>query len=300
MKRVVFALAALLAGADLSASRAADTSAQAAKAVAEDSAAKKEGASQSAAKPGPVTADKAGIQWVRIPGGGFMMGTGDLSETKPVHQVTVKSFQLAKTLVTFGQYNKCVEAGACAPAHVSDGTCFIYDGSIWKQGNLPASFQGVDQPAVCIDWEQAKAFSAWIGGRLPSEAEWEYAARSAGKDWKYPWGNEEATCERAVIDNEGGMDCGREATWPVCSKPKGNSKQGLCDMAGNAWEWVQDWYHGSYDGAPADGSAWEDTGSSRVGRGGSWYSVVGLARSADRYGGDPGMRGCRLGFRPAR
>ena len=245
-------------------------------------------------------AGKAGIEWVRIPSGSFTMGTDDWADTKPVHQVTVKSFQLAKTLVTFKQYKACVAAGACTAAHVADGTCWFYKGSQLPQGRLPDSFQGDDQPVVCVDWEQAKAFSAWAGGRLPTEAELEYAARSAGKDWMYPWGKEDATCERAVM-NDGGYGCGKNATWPVCSKIKGNTEQGLCDMAGNAWEWTQDWYHDSYNGAPNDGSAWESpTGSYRVNRGGSWLFDGGLVRSAIRGGYEPGDRVGDLSLRPAR
>ena len=247
------------------------------------------------------TADKAGIQWVRIPGGTFSMGTDEWSYTKPVHSVTVKSFQMAKTLVTNKQYGACVSAGACTAAHVSDGTCWVYDVSRWAHGgSLPSSFLGDDQPVVCVDWEQAKAFAAWAGGRLPSESEWEYAARSGGKDRKYPWGDEEATCETAVI-SQGGNGCGRSSTWPVCSKPKGNTEQGLCDMAGNAWEWVEDCYHGSYSGAPADGSAWESpTGSYRVTRGGSWNYGASFARAAYRYFDVPARRFANFGLRVAR
>jgi formylglycine-generating enzyme required for sulfatase activity len=222
------------------------------------------------------------------------------SWTKPIHRVTVHSFQMAKTLVTFGQYKKCVGEGACTAAHITDGSCSVWTGSKWEQGTLPASFQGDDQPVVCVDWEQAQAFAKWAGGRLPSDAEWEFAARSGGNAQKYPWGDEKATCERAVID-AGGKGCGRNATWPVCSKPAGNTKQGLCDMAGNVWEWVQDWHHDSYNGAPTDGSAWESPASSdRVLRGGSWYFIGGYARSADRGSSGPGNHNRGIGFRPAR
>jgi formylglycine-generating enzyme required for sulfatase activity len=228
----------------------------------------------------------AGIRWVRIPGGSFMMGSesGDPNE-KPVHGVTVKSFEMAKTEVTNKQYRACVEAGACT-----------------APGSGCESYSSADeQPVVCVDWKQAAAFSAWVGGRLPSEAEWEYAARSAGENWEYPWGNEEATCGRAVMfqDAEG---CGRNAAWPVCSKTAGDTRQGLCDMAGNVWEWTQDGYHDSYDGAPENGGAWEiPAGSNRVVvRGGSWLFDAAFLRAAHRGKGFPGMRYGSLGFRPAR
>jgi formylglycine-generating enzyme required for sulfatase activity len=233
---------------------------------------------------------------VTIPAGKFTMGSKDYSDLKPRHEVKIKSFQLAKTLVTNRQYKACEAAGACTAAHVSDGTCYIWNGDDIAEspGNLPDSFQGDDQPVVCVDWDQAKKFSEWAGGRLPTEAEWEYAAKSGGKDWEYPWGNEEATCERAVISG-----CGN-ATAPVCSKPAGNTQQGLCDMAGNAEQWVEDWYHDSYHRAPTDGSAWEDAGDARVFRGGSWNSVAVSAGSARRGSNAQGARFHFLGFRPAR
>jgi len=98
-----------------------------------------------------------------------------------------------------------------------------------------------------------------------------------------------------------GDGCGRGSTWPVCSKPNGNTTQGLCDMAGNVWEWVQDWWHNSYDGAPTDGSAWETpTGSFRVDRGGSWFFLARDVRAANRNNGSPGSRNVYVGFRLAR
>jgi len=208
---------------------------------------------------------------------------------------------MTKTAVTFRQYRACVSAGGCTPAHVDDGTCWVWTGSGGEQDTLPSSFQGDSQPVVCVDWDQAQAFATWAGGRLPSEAEWEYAARSGGQDWKYPWGDEGATCARAVMAD--GMDagCGRDSTWPVCSKPNGNTTDGLCDMAGNVWEWVQDGHHHNYDGAPTDGSAWEPpTASARVSRGGSWAYYAGDLRAAKRDFFGSNMRTSGLGFRLAR
>jgi formylglycine-generating enzyme required for sulfatase activity len=224
---------------------------------------------------------KAGIEWVRIPGGAFRMGSGKWSgnfDEKPPHDVTIKPFQMAKTLVTNKQYRACVADGACTPAK-----------------DFGAAFDGEEQPVVGVDWNQAKAFAAWAGGRLPSESEWEYAARSAGQEWEYPWGSEDATCDRAVI-----AGCGYVATAPVCSKPAGNTEQGLCDMTGDALEWVEESYHDSYKDAPRDGSAREDAGSPRVNRGGAWYDVPGNTRSATR-GHDPlTRRASSLSFRPVR
>ena len=209
-----------------------------------------------------------------------MMGADDRGPSaQPRHKVTVRSFEMAQTLVTNKQYRACVDAGVCAKAD-SEG--------YW--------FAGDYQPVVGVNWEQARAFSRWVGGRLPTEAEWEYAARGGGREQPYPWGDKAEPCERAVI-----ADCGSEPTAPVCSKPAGNTQQGLCDMAGNAWEWVQDWYHDSYDGAPTDGSAWENpAGSLRVFRGGTWDRPARDAQSAFRGNLTPGHAPNNLGFRPAR
>jgi len=233
-----------------------------------------------AAKPARTTAGKAGVQWVKIPGGTFMMGSDDISpSTQPRHKVTIRPFEMAQTLVTNKQYRACVDAGVCTKADSA---------GYW--------FAGDYQPVVGVNWEQAQAFSRWVGGRLPTEAEWEYAARSGGREQIYPWGDKAETCERAVI-----ADCGYEPTAPVCSKPAGNTRQGLCDMAGNAWEWVQDRYHDSYDGAPTDGSAWESpAGLLRVFRGGTWDRPAGDARSAFRGRLVPGHGPNNVGFRPAR
>jgi formylglycine-generating enzyme len=135
-------------------------------------------------------------------------------------------------------------------------------------------------PINCVDWKQARTFAQWVGGDLPTDAQWEYASRSAGKDWEYPWGNAKATCEYAVMS----YGCGKGGTWPVCSKKKGNTEQGLCDMAGGVWEWMRDEYK-SYDS------------SSRMVRGGSWRNNAWYLRSANRDYNSPSYRVNYLGFR---
>jgi len=241
--------------------------------------------------PPPGASGKAGIEWVRIPGGTFQMGSNNgRSNEKPVRYVP--SFELMKTEVTVGQYRECVEAGSC-----SEPTA--YSSSGWEKSCNWGQSGREDHPINCVDWEQAQDFAAWAGGRLPTEAEWEYAARSGGKAWTYPWGDEKATCSRAVMD-DGGNGCGQNRTWPVCSKPAGNSTHGVCDLAGNVWEWVQDGYHDSYSGAPGDGRAWEDGASYRVIRGGGWGNIASYLRAPHRSGSGPPYRYIRLGFRLAR
>jgi formylglycine-generating enzyme required for sulfatase activity len=230
-------------------------------------------------------ADPAAIDWVKLPGGAFAMGSGRWPDAKPIHQVAVKPFEIAKTPVTNRQYRVCVEAGACTPPAVKCAT---------------AAFTGDDQPVVCVDWKQAAAFSRWAGGRLPSEAEWEYAARGGGRKRAYPWGDAPATCERAVL-NEGGYGCGRKTSWPVCSKPLGDTEQGLCDMAGEVYEWVEDAYHESYENAPTDGGAWEAPDPKhRVVRGGSWSRKADYLPVSLRGAAAPENGNVTLGFRPVR
>jgi formylglycine-generating enzyme required for sulfatase activity len=194
------------------------------------------------------------IEWVAIPGGSFQMGDDLFPESSPVHQVEIPVFEIARYEVTNAQYEACVEHDQC-----DELTSFIDDGE--------------DHPVRGVLFPDARSFCTWVGGSLPSEAQWEYAARNLGVAVAYPWGEATATCDWAVMATAPGPElfwgCDTGTTAPVCSKPDGNTSQGLCDMAGNAWEWVHDAWHDSYDGAPDDGSPWgEDLQSDRVIRGG--------------------------------
>jgi formylglycine-generating enzyme required for sulfatase activity len=202
------------------------------------------------------------LDWVSINGGTFLMGGPEdtmYGSRLPIHEVNVPSFELTRTEITAAQYRCCFLAEVCSEPQPDGYTPDYYPGSYddpdencnW---DLP---EEADRPINCVNWQQAVDFCAWAGGRLPSEAEWEYAARSEGKDNTYPWGEEPPSCDLAIMNKPmGGPGCDEERTWDVCSKPAGNTEQGLCDMAGNVMEWVADCYHGNYEGAPDDGSAW--------------------------------------------
>jgi len=237
-----------------------------------------------------------------LDGGTFLQGSVDFSipwvsyDETPAHNVTVPSFQMMKTEVTCAQYAQCVLDGACEelllaiPDYPDASNC---NWLVWGRE---------DHPANCVYITQAEAYCAWLGGRLPSESEWEYAARSRGKDNEYPWGDAEASCDYAVINmpyQNDGCDLGH--TWPVCSKPFGNTEQGLCDMAGNVMEWMSDCYYTSYEGAPTDGSAWIlETCEDQVLRGGGYGNSPTGIRTRSRSYGLVWGRGDSMGFRCAK
>jgi len=226
---------------------------------------------------------------VVIPAGSFQMGSPSYEEGRsndegPVRQVSIRNFALGKYEVTVGQFRQ-----------------FVREANYSWPGTCSAGFAQDDlHPAVCVSWNDAKAYAEWLGRRtgkgyrLPSEAEWEYAAR-AGTMTRFSCGNDDE-CLNAVAwtsSNSGSR------TQRVGGKAP--NAFGLHDMHGNVWEWVEDCYNSTYAGAPTDGGAWlQSNCSTRVLRGGSWDGYPRGARSAIRNRGNADYRINDDGFRVAR
>jgi formylglycine-generating enzyme required for sulfatase activity len=220
-------------------------------------------------------------------GRSFMMGNKARFFESPPHKVKVATFGLMVHEVTVREYSACVQAGACDAAFTGP----------WCNSGVETS---ENHPINCITWTQADHFCRWSGLRLPSEAEWEFAARSGGRDSKFPWGNESGSCDHAVGFNTD-FGCGRNSTWEVCSKPLGSTQQGLCDMGGNVWEWTADDAHGDYQGAPSDSKPWLDTprNSGVVYRGGGFMNFIPTMETTYRRLARRDSAGYEIGFRCA-
>ncbi len=232
-----------------------------------------------------------GAPMVLIPQGPFLRGSrsheGEPDE-RPQHSVTLSSYRIDRTEVTVARYRACLTEGACSPP-ATDRWC------------NQASPGREDHPVNCVSWAQAEAYCRWAGARLPTEAEWEKAARGTEGD-PFPWGPTKDTCVVAVrFDDKLGHACGKFGTWPVGSKPFGKSPYGALDMAGNVWEWVADWYapdaYASGDDRDPKGPA---TGKFRILRGGGWgKDGEGALRSARRFRFSGDQRTPGIGFRCA-
>jgi formylglycine-generating enzyme required for sulfatase activity len=211
------------------------------------------------------------------------------------HLVTIADFEIAKKEITASQYTACVTAGVCSDINAN----VACNWDIAEYG---------DHPINCLDWQQSADYCAWAGARLPSESEWEYAARSMGETNTYPWGEAAPSCDLAVTLLDGGDlasgGCDTDHTFAACSKTAGNTEQDLCDMAGNAGEWVQDKWDDEIEGyghIPTDGSAYEATGTKRMYRGGAFASPQVMLENTNRNGHlDPTSQVVNIGFRCAR
>ena len=226
--------------------------------------------------------NKDSMNMVYVGEGEFIMGSNDGdNDEKPVHTVYLDAFWIDQTEVTNAQYQQCVTAGACTkPSSVASYTRSSYYGN--------DSY--ADYPVIYVFWNQANDYCQWAGRRLPTEAEWEKAAR--GTDGRtYPWGNtfygdRVNFCDKNCPFNwkYSSWDDGYEDTAPVGSYPQGASPYGALDMAGNVWEWVADWYSSDYySQSPNTNPQGPSLGTLRLMRGGSWDADGGFLRTANRY-----------------
>ena len=210
------------------------------------------------------------LQMVDLPGGEFQMGGTQYDNEKPVHRVRIAPFSIGKFEVTRAEWSTVM-------------------------GNNPSYFKGETRPVENVSWHDVQEFLKRLGNgyRLPSEAEWEYAARG-GTTTEYSFGDDESKLGDYAwfYGNSGGE------THPVGQKRP--NPFGLHDVHGNVWEWVEDTVHENYVGAPTDGSAWRDDGDNldRMMRGGAWFDIS-YYRSANRANIRPANRGYDVGFRLA-
>ena len=226
-----------------------------------------------------------GMELVYIPSGDFSMGSlAGPADEQPVHTVKLDSYYIDKTEVTNGMYSLCVAAGACLkPMVFSSNTHYGY-----------YFFEPyISFPVIALKWSSAETYCTWAGRRLPTEAEWEKAAR--GTDGRtYPWGNDLPNKTLLNFNSPLGD------TVTVGSYPSGASPYGVLDMAGNVTEWVADWYAADYYGSsPSSNPTGPIQGDYKVLRGGSWHSDEYSVRSADRHWLGPDTRDVVIGFRCA-
>ena len=222
--------------------------------------------------PGAVCKEEiTGMEFVYVPDGCFQMGSNDSDSEKPVHKVCLEGFWIGKYEVTQMQWETIM-------------------------GSNPSYFKGADRPVERVSWDDSQEFLQKLNVassaqfRLPSEAEWEYAAH-AGKETAYSFGNDPLQLD----DYAWYWENAKEQTHPVGQKKPNDF--GLYDMHGNVWEWVADPWHDNYNGAPTNGGTWEGSGSLRVLRGGSWRNVSKFVRSVRRICYAPAYRIIFIGFR---
>jgi formylglycine-generating enzyme required for sulfatase activity len=220
-----------------------------------------------------------------IPEGVFSMGNDRGSaDEQPIHPVHLDAFYIDKFEVTNAFYEACVEAGVCAPVRKKSSA---------TRSDYYDNRRYVRFPVIFVDWNMAQAYCEWREARLPTEAEWEKAARGR-TNVTYPWGND-PFCNHANYGNCLGDTSG------ATIYDLGQSRYGVYNMAGNVWEWVSDWYAADYyRPALQEDPQGSETGTEKVLRGGSWKDDYAEMRSVNREAEDPAYSSNAIGFRCAK
>jgi len=266
--------------------------------------------SDSETKTGYITVTSGGgggggsdLEWVNVSGGTFQMGSNDGdSDEQPIHTVTLSSFEITKYEVTNGQFSEFLNSIGCsADGNFNDAEYgnvnYIYMSGAqisYSGGQFVPESGKTDFPVIYVSWYGAHAFALWAGGRLPTEAEWEFAARGGNNSNGYTYSGSNTVGDVAWYDGNSGNSNHQVGT-------KAPNELGIYDMSGNVWEWCNDWYDSNYySSSPQNNPQGPSSGTVRVLRGGSWNYNANNCRVALRYWYDPVVTLYDIGFRVAR
>ncbi len=291
---------------------------------------KEETPTQDGAKPTPKPAPKPVVVpfgLVKVPGGPFTRGSDEAARERarrlcrqtyarprrckeawfdaeaPARKITVNTFHIDQYEVTNQAYLKCVLAKKCQAPQYSK--CNVFDAKGGKRvdgGEVSKALRAPGAPVVCVSWEQADAFCRWSGGRLPTEAEWEKAARGDQDTRDFPWGDDWEPRKLNWGEAQGmGVVDGYASVSPVGAFESGVSPYEVHDMAGNVWEWVADWYSADYyESSPEVNPVNTKAAAHKVLRGGAWSFAGNGARVSFRHSASPQLVQDAVGFRCVR